>query len=208
MDNPKTETTPEKKDGKTMNWKIVGIGCAVITGVELLILLIMTFYGISINNKEVILRNTIQAKQKDNTNEYDNMWKTIAQTAQVTDAQKNALKEIFVSHAQARAVESKNLLMAWIKESVPNVDTSTFNKLISIIESTREKFTMRQKELIDIKREHDILLDKFPSSIILSILGRQKIEITIVTSTRTENAFKTGKDDDIDVFQKPKQAEK
>jgi len=31
---------------------------------------------------------------------------------------------------------------------------------------------------------------------------------TVVTSTRTENAFKTGKDDDIDVFQKPKQVEK
>ncbi len=136
------------------------------------------------------------------------MWKTIAQTAQVTDAQKNALKEIFVAHAQARAVESKNLLMAWIKESIPNVDTSTFNKLMAIIVGARDRFTMRQKELIDLKREHDILLDKFPSSMILSMLGRQKIEITVVTSTRTEDAFKTGKDDDVDVFQKPKPAEK
>lgn len=194
---------------KDWNWKIIGgIGCAVVA-VGALVLLILFMYGVSVNNKEVVLRNTITAKQKDNTNEYDNMWKTIAQTAQVTDAQKNALKEIFVAHAQARAVESKNLLMAWIKESIPNVDTSTFNKLMSIITGARDRFTMRQKELIDIKREHDILLDKFPSSMILSILGRQKIEITIVTSTRTEEAFKTGKDDDVDVFQKqPKPAEK
>lgn len=50
-----------------MNWKVAGIGCAVIAGVGLLILLIMLFYGISVNNKEVVLRNTILAKQKDNT---------------------------------------------------------------------------------------------------------------------------------------------
>ena len=142
-----------------MNWKVVGIGCGAVAAVGLLVLLILFMYGVSVNNKEVVLRNTILAKQRDNTNMYDKMWKTIAQTAQVTDAQKNALKEIFVAHAQARAVDSKNLLMAWIKESIPNVDTSTFNKLMAIIVGERDGFAMRQKELLDVKREHDILLE-------------------------------------------------
>jgi hypothetical protein len=36
----------------------------------------------------------------------------------------------------------------------------------------------------------------------------RKIYVTIVTSTRTDNAFKSGKDDDVDVFQKNTNPEK
>lgn len=160
-------------------------------------------YVVGINNREVRLRNTITAKQLDNTSEYDNMWKKISQVAQVTDAQKEALKEIFVGYAEARTQDAgANQIMTWVKESVPNVDTSTFNQLMNVITGSRDSFTFRQKELVDLKREHDIMLDTFPQSVVLSILGRQKIDIVIVTSTRTENAFKTGSDDDVQVFKK------
>ena len=79
---------------------------------------------------------------------------------------------------------------------------------MNVITSSRDAFTMRQKEILDLKREHDNLLDTQPSGLLLaSILGRQKIDVTIVISTRTDNAFKSGKDDDVDVFQKQKPAE-
>ena len=48
---------------------------------------------------------------------------------------------------------------------------------------------MRQKELIDLKREHDLLLTRFPSNIFLAMLGKSKIDITVVTSTKTEKVF-------------------
>jgi hypothetical protein len=186
--------------------KLVLIGIAVF---GLIFVFSLFLYGVSVNNKEVRLRNTITAKQKDNNSEYDNMWKKISQVAQVTDAQKDALKEILVSHAKARSGDdSKNLIMKWVQESIPNVDQSTYKTLMNVITSSRDSFTMRQKELLDLKREHDNLLDTFPSGTFLAMFGKQKIEVVIITSSRTEEAFKTGKDDDVNVFQKKGPAEK
>jgi len=139
------------------------------------------------------------AKQLDNHSEQDNMWKKISQVAQVTTAQKDALLEIFTAHAQARTTDGGGL-MKWIQESVPNVDTTTFNNLQNIITSARDSWTMRQKELIDLSREHNKLLQMFPSNIVCSILGKKPIEIQIVTSGKTKEAFATGEDNDVQVF--------
>ena len=160
-------------------------------------------YTVSVLNGEVRLKNAIVAKQKDNTSEFDNMWKKISQSAQVTDAQKGALLEIFTGYAESRSAGKEGGSLAnWIHEAVPNVDTSTFNNLQNLIASSRDSWTMRQKELVDLNREHDNTIDVFPSSMICSVFGREKIEITIVTSGRTEKTFETGKDDDVDVFKK------
>jgi hypothetical protein len=61
---------------------------------------------------------------------------------------------------------------------------------------------MRQKELIDLNREHDNVIDLFPSNMVCSTFGRQKITITVITSSKTEKIFETGKDDDVSVFPK------
>ena len=92
--------------------------------------------------------------------------------------------------------------MKWVQESVPNVDTTTMNNLQNIITGSRDAWTMRQKELIDLNRQHDQILNVFPSGFILKMLGRKSINITIITSDKTETAFATGKDNDTQVFSK------
>jgi hypothetical protein len=175
------------------------IGCGVIAFIGLIFVIILGGYFVSVMNRETGLRNHITAKQTDNTSEYDNLWKKLSQSAQVTDAQKEALREIIVGYAEARKAGSGSLA-TMVKEAVPTVDTSTFNNLLNIVTASRDAWTMRQKELIDLKREHDNVIDLFPSSLVCTILGREKIEIKIVTSSRTGEAFKTGKDDDVDLF--------
>jgi len=182
----------------------VTTGKYVLIGVGVVLLAVALLIGgmwVSYNNQEIRLRNTINAKSIDNRQEMDNMWKKISQAAQVTDAQKNALKEIFVAHAEARGGVSKggaNPLMTWLQESVPHVDTTTFNNLQNIITASRDSWTMRQKELLDLSREHNNALTLFPSSLFVG--GRPKIDVQIITSSRTEETFKTGKDDDTTVF--------
>lgn len=172
-----------------------------VGGFLLVAALVLTTIFVSTSNREIQLRNTIVNKQTDNKSEFDNMWKKISQVAQVTDAQKKALFEIFTGYAEARGKhQGGGSLANWLQEAVPNVDTSTFNNLQNLITGARDRFTMRQKELLDLKREHDNIIDMFPSNIVCSILGRQKIEVTIVTSAKTEEAFVTGKDDDVKVF--------
>lgn len=180
------------------------IGCGIFLVLGLIIAIILGIFFVNTMNKETRLRNQITAKQTDNTSEYDNLWKKLSQSAQVTDAQKEALREIIVGNAQARK-SGGGSLATMVHEAVPTVDTSTFNNLLNIVTSSRDAWTMRQKELIDLKREHDNIIDLFPSNLICMVLGRQKIDIKIVTSSRTGEAFKTGKDDDVDLFNRKKE---
>lgn len=176
---------------------IVGLG---VTGALVVGLLVLAGVVISCSNNEVQLRTTIEAKQKDNTSEFDNMFKKISQTAQVSQKQMDTLKDIFTSYADARTQDGGKSLMTWVQESIPNVDTATFNNLQNIITSSRDSWTMRQKELVDLHREHTKVMRLFPSGFILKLLGRKELKITVVTSTRTDQAFESGKDDDTKVF--------
>lgn len=174
-----------------------------VAGVGILLALILFGMGVSFHNQEVRLRNLITNKQTDNKNEMDAMWKNIAQTAQVAEKDRASLMEIFNGYAQGRAgTDPKTPLVNWIKEAVPNIPAGTFDKLMNIIVSQRDGFKFRQKEILDFKREHDNLLTTFPNVVFASILGRNKIDVVIVTSTRTEEAFKSGKDDNVTLFGK------
>jgi hypothetical protein len=178
-----------------MKFTAVGFWAA---GVSVLVLtLVAGITCIGISNGEVRLRNAIKAKQEDNKSEFDNMFKKIAQTTQVAKFDRDSLLRIFVEHAGARKVGGENQLMTWVKESIPNVDPSCLKNLMNIIVSSRDQWTMRQKEILDLKREHDNLRGTWPGSWIVG--GRPEIQVTIVTSTKTEKAFGTGKDDDVDM---------
>jgi hypothetical protein len=185
-----------------MKWFLIIAG----SGLALLfILAIFVFcWGVGLSNAEVQQRNLVTAKQTSNKNWLDECNKTIDQTAQVTDAQRQALMDIIVGNANARAQQGKGTLAAMVTEAVPNVSTEVFTNLMNVIQSKREGFKRVQDELIDLNRVHDNQLELFPSSIVCSLLGRHKIDITVVTSSRTEKAFATGKDDDTDLGLKHK----
>jgi hypothetical protein len=174
----------------------------VLSTLVVLVILGLIIFSMSVNysNREIMLRNQITTKQQDNQSEYDNMWKKISQVAQVTEKERQSLMDIFVQYANARTNDSNNLVMTWVKESIPNVNSDTYRNLQNIIISSRDSWTMRQKELLDYKREHDNLRMMFPGSLFLA--GREEIKVTIVTSSRTQETFKTGNDDNVEIFGK------
>lgn len=191
-----------------MKW-IIGLGLGVVTIVVALVTrpraavaVVLLIAFVSYNNQEARLRNLIVAKQKDNHSQLDNTIKVIAQSAQVTQAQTSALREIIIGNADARATKGGSLATL-VHEAVPNLDasTETFRNLQNQIVAARNTWTENQRQLVDYKREHDNLFDVMPSSFFMSMMGKEKIEIQIVTSTRTEESFNSGKDDDIKVFQ-------
>lgn len=175
-------------------WIIIGVS----VGLFLLISIIFIASWISFSNKEISLRNQIEAKKRDNKNVYDSTWKQISQSAQVTDAQKKALLEIVTGHAKAREGSGGGSLATMVTESVPNVDTTVFNQLMNIVSSARTRFERVQTEILDLNRAHTNCLTMFPSSIVCG--GRPAITVDIITSDRTENAYETGKDNDVGVF--------
>lgn len=171
-------------------------------GVVVLIGLVLVFGVVGMYNTQATLKNTYEMKVKDNQSEFDNMWKKIQQVVQVPEAKKDALKEIFVAHAESRTTQGSGKLMTWLQESVPNVNLDTYDKAMNIITASRDGWTMRQKELVDYARVYNQNLVTFPKNFVLNTFGFQKIDPQIITSTRTDESFKTGKDDDVQLFKK------
>jgi hypothetical protein len=186
-----------------MNKNIMGV---VVAAVGLVLLAIIYFsMSVSYQRQEVKLRNLIAMKQLDNTNEFDAMWKKIAQVAEVNGEQTKMIKEVIKDYVTGRGGDGGSLAKI-VHEAVPTVDTSGFKTLMNIITSSRDGFKYRQKELTDFKREHDSLLDDPIGGWFLR--GRQKIDIQIVTSTKTKETFKTGVDDDISIYKNKPETKK
>jgi hypothetical protein len=58
---------------------------------------------------------------------------------------------------------------------------------------------MRQKELVGIATTFNDMMVTFPKGPFLKLFGFKIIDPKIITSSRTEKAFATGKDDDVDL---------
>lgn len=157
----------------------------------------------SYSNQEVELRNQITAVQRDLHNELDATTKKISQTAQVTAAQMSTFKDIIVGNSRERG-GSKGSLATMVHESAPDLapTTASFTNLQNIISGARDHYAQQQKLLLGLKEEHDNVRLKIPSSFFVG--GRPEIIVVIVTSSRAEESFRTGVDDDDSVFKGPK----
>lgn len=175
----------------------------ITLGVVLFLIVGLAGWFISISNREVEMRNLIVAKQKANEVQFDNLWKSLTESFEITSAQSKNIKDIIVGYAEARTNKNGGSLATLVHEQVPNVDKTSeaFQNLMNVVVSMRATWTRKQEELIDFKREHDNLIDKFPSSLVCAILGKKKIDIVVVTSDRAEDAFKDGKDNGTNHFQ-------
>ena len=151
----------------------------------------------SVYNTHISLKNQIEAKQKANEASFDTMWKKIQQVSNVSDKYKQGLKEVLIAYTEGRKEDSKNMLMRWGNEAVPNFDSTLYKQVNNVIVSSRDDFYKDQQILLDLNRQHNEFVERFPNNIFCSILKIEKIDIKIVTSTKTEQAFETGKEDNI-----------
>lgn len=154
-------------------------------------------------NSEVTLRTQYEAKTDANKADFDNVWKTISQVAQVPDKYKQDFQSVYESYMLARSSgnDGSGSVLSFLTEAVPQYDAKElYVKVQTVVEAKRESWTTRQKELRDVKREHDQLLRTFPGVFYNVFLGRDELPVVLVTSTRTEESFTTGTDDKVDLY--------
>lgn len=181
--------------------KTVLITIAAVVGLILIIPITICLMYMSYNNTEVSLRNQATAQQKNLENVYDRTWKIISQQAQIADQYKDAFAKIYPDLMAGRyGGEKGGALMKFITESNPNFDTSLYNKVANSVEVQRTEFSHEQTQLLDIQREHNDIRTKVPSSFFVG--SRSALEVKLVTSAKTDSAFATGKDDDVELFKK------
>lgn len=169
------------------------IGVVGLVGIFAVILLVGMMY-VSYSNTEIGLRNTITAKQKANEAVFDKTWKTIKQITQCKDDYRDSFKEVMIGMAEKRySKDQGGTLARWIQESNIAPDPTIFTKVMNAIESNRGEFLNTQVALLDLNREHTDVITKFPGSVFVG--SRGVIDVVIVTSSKTQEAFATGKEE-------------
>lgn len=169
-------------------------------GVVLILFLSIFFIGVGYKNKEIDLRNLSVAQQQANQVIYDKVWKVISQKAQIADKYQTSFKEIYgvIMNERYQGESNQAPLFKFVSEHNPNFSTKLYEDLSIAIEANRAEFARVQNRLIDIKREHDNLRLKFPSSIFVG--NKQELIIQIVTSGKTKSTFETGEENDVKLF--------
>jgi len=176
--------------------KIVALIASIVGMMTIIILFSM---NISIENKEIDLRATTEAQNKKCEAYFDKMWKILKQKAGVTDQYKEAFKDIYPKLIEGRYSQGDGSLMKWVQESNPTFDASMYKDLMKSIEIERTGFFNEQSTLIDMQREHKTYLLKAPSRWFLDD-NLKPVEIKVITSSKTDEVYRTGKEDDIDLF--------
>jgi len=163
--------------------------------------LFSAFVGFS--NTEVTTRNAFKQKMDERTAFYDNMWKTIGQKGQIALKNDSSFARN-VDLIMSGRKDAQNLVMKWVQESNPNANfnevSALYKDLSRTVEAKRDEFFDQEVVIQDIVRTHDNLLDVFPNNLFNFFLNRPHLVYKPITSDRTDDVIKTGKDNNVSVF--------
>lgn len=181
----------------------------IIIGVVLFFSIIGVVMYFSYNNTEIVKREQTTAQEDVCKANFDKMYKVINQVAQTAGqfamVSKDAFKEIYPSLMEGRyGNERGGALLSMVTESNPNYDMKAvgelYKNLQNVIEANREEYFVEQKKLIDLQREHSIYIKRTPARWFIS--NDKEIEITIITSEKTKEVYRTAEENDINLFDK------
>ena len=175
--------------------KITGLIIAVLVLLGASVLVLAYF---SYNNQEIALRKESDAQRGKIEGVYDKMWKVIQQKAEVSNEYKESFHEIYADIIGGRYNGESDPLLKVIHEANPQFDASLYKDLMLSIEVLRTEFQHSQERMIDIIREHEVLISRYPSRWFIS--NKTPIEYTIISSTKSKMTMETGIDDEVKLF--------
>lgn len=171
--------------------------------ISIIIILSISGCFVSNSNSEVDLRNEFTKSKSFRIITYEKIHKAISGKAQIAIKNDSSFQNI-VNIQMNGQKDNEGLVMKWIQQSNPAATftevSSLYKDLSRAVEAFREEFADNEKNLARIKKEHDNLLDKFPGSIIFSILGRKHLEYQPIISDATKQVFETGIDNNDKIF--------
>lgn len=162
----------------------------------MIIILFASVWGL--RQQAVAKEEQISGKLVANKSNYDKMWKSFKEMAQVTDLQAKQMKDVYMGLIQGR-YEDNNLLMKMVTEDNPKMEDGLYGKLMDNISAGRNAFDNNQKQIADMVQNYNAFVRQHV--IMTAVTGRKPMDINkfIVTSERTDGAFSTGQDDVVDL---------
>jgi hypothetical protein len=173
------------------------IGLVIVGG----IIALTAFIGFS--NQESHLKNSFKREMSNRAAFYDKMYKIISQKSQIAIRNDSSFKDNIHMIMDARK-DSEQIFMKWIQESNPNANFSEvsalYKDLSRAVEAEREGFFVQEKTLADIVNQHDNLISTYPGAFYNIFFNRESITYKPISSDRTDDVMKTGKDNNTSVF--------
>lgn len=176
-----------------------------LTVIGLVVVLGLTLFGsiVSFSNTEVDLRNRFTQKMDERTAFYDKMWKILSQKSQIALRNDSSFANNINMIMQNRK-DAPQVFMKWVQESNPNANfeqvSALYADLSRAVEGERDGFFMQEKMIQDIVLQHNNHIGKFPGSLWNAFFSRQPLVYKPITSDRTDDVIRTGKDNDVKLF--------
>jgi hypothetical protein len=171
---------------------------AVFGGIIIVIMTIsfmILFWSFGILNREAELSNRIHAKQQTVKQDYDATFNILKNQGMLVEKDREAFIKFYPELMAGQYGNMNDPNWVWVAPAtVPwnnTLSTDFFKSLESQFKARANTF----KQLADLGREHNTLLDTIPHKLIFSLAGRSKITLQFVTSSNTQDAFRTGTDD-------------
>lgn len=170
--------------------------------IGIIVIVLIVVFGIhllSTRNTIVNLEESVDAQYIVNKSNYDNMWKKFREIVQVPEIQAKNIKDIYTGLISGR-YNDQNLLFKQIKEDNPKINTKVYEEIQREIIAGRNTFDNNQKNITDKIREYNVYIKQhFVTAFILNKKPK-KADDFIITSARTQNAFNTKQDDEINLI--------
>jgi hypothetical protein len=172
---------------------------------------------VSFYNQANRLENATTAQVKSNMAEYDTMWKTVAEVAQVPVKYKEDFKDILLAETNAKFGEDgSNATVQWFSERDLKLPPELYGKVQTVIEANRASFKRGQNDLADKQRRYADHLGSVGGRFWSGITGHPRVvagehappkdldgdgkltvlDYPIITSAKTEAVFESGREDE------------
>lgn len=113
----------------------------------------------------------------------------VVEAAQVPEMQRDDLKEVVTAALEGRYGENgSRAIFQAISEDNPQIDSTVYVKLQTIMQSGRNDFQREQTRQLDIIREYKTKLGNMPSGFFLGVMGYPKLDLNDFEIVSTERA--------------------
>lgn len=175
---------------------------AIVLSVILLAAIAFGFTAVSYHNTAVRMETNIGKFDKESQNVLSNYTMKLKEKAQVPDMYVKDLGDIVDKTFKGRYGENGSQAMfQFLKETMPNFDSSLYKELQITMEAGRNEFKLSQSRKLDICQQYEAMTGQFPASFIFGVTGKgyhnvaKKCEIVVDASTASK--FESGVDEVI-----------
>jgi lysophospholipase L1-like esterase len=197
------EPDPAPEKGNPMKkispvWLVLGVIAIVVVG------FVMAY--ISANNTGNRYEQNIKASFTQSENVLGQYAPKLREALHVTNLQKDAVRDIITGANTSRyGADGSKAATQFIAEQNPNLDQSSYQRVLNLIEAGRNDFQNAQERTIDQNRAYQTALGNMPGSFFLHLAGYPTPAYTaarydqIVMSGHAAEAFDTRRDDGVNL---------